>query len=269
MEEKLLTTGEFANLANTSKRTVQFYDRSNILNPHKVNAKGYRFYKPHQIIDMQVILLMKTLGLSLKEIKQSLKKQNFKTLFEKRKDSVQEEIDYLTHTLKKLEHYYKNLADNSTLVKPEIKRVEDIEYYFTEKIGSYAQIGCYCTEFIKLFNGNPEDMTTLAIFLHEGYKPQNSRIRIGLLKNNEISIKPGNENLIKESRIPSHLALTYMHRGDGKTMSLMWQETYKYMQLNDITAEDSIPEYEIYWEISEKEYENKFELYIPVKNSNK
>ncbi|RJQ24430.1 MerR family transcriptional regulator, partial [Candidatus Parcubacteria bacterium] len=53
MEEKLLTAGEFAKLARTTKRTVVWYGREGILPPFKIGENGYKYYKAHQILDFQ------------------------------------------------------------------------------------------------------------------------------------------------------------------------------------------------------------------------
>ena len=68
----LITAGELAKLASTTKRTIHFYDEKGVLKPRKINSKKYRFYEEQQVLDYQMILLLSTLGVPLDEIKRYL-----------------------------------------------------------------------------------------------------------------------------------------------------------------------------------------------------
>lgn len=63
------TSGQFAKMAQVSVRTIRFYDQQNILKPSYVNETGVRFYTDEDFVRLQQILLLKYLGLSLKEIR--------------------------------------------------------------------------------------------------------------------------------------------------------------------------------------------------------
>jgi DNA-binding transcriptional MerR regulator len=266
-EKKLLTTGEFAKLACTTKRTIQYYDQIDILKPALRNKKGYRFYKPKQILDFQVILLLTTLDIPLDKIGKYLQTQNFRQLFNEQKEKVKNEIELLEHSLNKLSQFYTNLDKNSTLVNPQIKQVKKIHYYYIQKRGDYAQIGQYCAELLGMFTQTPANPATLAVFMHEGYKPHNAKLRIGIIKKGNVQISPRFKCQMHEAILGPLKAITYIHRGDGSTMSLMWQQTYKYMSLHDLKQNFNKPEFEIYWKASDKPYKNKFELFIPLQNT--
>ena len=81
MDDKYLTSGQFAKMAKVSVRTVRFYDKQNILKPSYVNeATGARYYTAEDLVKLQQILLYKYLGFSLDEIKELMVKaedQNF------------------------------------------------------------------------------------------------------------------------------------------------------------------------------------------------
>lgn len=121
MSEKLLTTGQFAKLARTTKRTILWYAQEGILTPKTVNSEGYRFYKPSQIIDLQVIMLLKRMRFSLDEIKAYLKRNNsLKELFKMQESHVKGEIKSLQRALNDITSYYKSLDENKTLIKGEV-----------------------------------------------------------------------------------------------------------------------------------------------------
>jgi DNA-binding transcriptional MerR regulator len=87
--EQLLTSGEFAKLAGTTKRTIAWYNHLGIIKPLEVTSKGYRYYAQSQILEYQMVLQLVSLGISLTEIKKFLEnKGTLKTLFESKKQIV-------------------------------------------------------------------------------------------------------------------------------------------------------------------------------------
>ena len=66
----LYTTGEIANLANVSVRTIQYYDKKGILKPVKLSEGGRRLYDEESLKDLNLICLLKSIGLSLTQIKE-------------------------------------------------------------------------------------------------------------------------------------------------------------------------------------------------------
>lgn len=67
---KYYTSGEFANKAHVSIRTIRYYDQKNLLKPSAYSAGGARRYTDQDFAKLQQILLLKYLGFSLSEIKE-------------------------------------------------------------------------------------------------------------------------------------------------------------------------------------------------------
>ncbi|MFC1790661.1 MerR family transcriptional regulator [Patescibacteria group bacterium] len=64
----MLKTKAFAQLCDTSKRTIIYYDQIGLLKP--IRRRGiYRLYHHRQVLKYQKIYLLKSFGLTLKEIK--------------------------------------------------------------------------------------------------------------------------------------------------------------------------------------------------------
>lgn len=63
------SSGQFAQMAQVSVRTIRFYDKQNILKPSYVNPNGARFYTDSDFARLQQILLLKFLGFSLDDIR--------------------------------------------------------------------------------------------------------------------------------------------------------------------------------------------------------
>ena len=64
------SSGEFANKAHITKKTIRYYDEHNILKPSYVNENGARFYTEEDFARLQQILFLKYLGFSLDDIRE-------------------------------------------------------------------------------------------------------------------------------------------------------------------------------------------------------
>lgn len=70
------TTGELAARCGTTVRTVQYYDKKGLLPPSGHSDGGRRMYAPADEGRLDFILMLKTLGLSLSQIKGILESPN-------------------------------------------------------------------------------------------------------------------------------------------------------------------------------------------------
>ncbi|KRM86754.1 MerR family transcriptional regulator [Lacticaseibacillus thailandensis] len=61
----MITINKFATLAGTTRRTLQFYDAVGLFHPAKVGENGYRYYAADQLYQLQFILQLRHLGLSV------------------------------------------------------------------------------------------------------------------------------------------------------------------------------------------------------------
>jgi len=69
----MFSIGEFARLGTVSVRTLRHYDEIGLLRPAKVDPQsGYRYYSASQLGQLNRIVALKELGLSLIQAKQLL-----------------------------------------------------------------------------------------------------------------------------------------------------------------------------------------------------
>ena len=71
-EGKLLTVGVLARKVGITRRTLQYYDTNGLLVPSKYSEGGRRMYGRSDIIRLQQILFLKSLGFSLEKIRDRL-----------------------------------------------------------------------------------------------------------------------------------------------------------------------------------------------------
>lgn len=91
---RMLTVGQMAGLNHVSEQTLRLYDKLGLLSPHARGENGYRYYDVKQSAVLDIIQYMKSLGISLKDIKRQLDAQNLASievaLHEKQKQTEQE-----------------------------------------------------------------------------------------------------------------------------------------------------------------------------------
>lgn len=64
------TVTELANRCNTTPHVVRYYTRMGLLRPERDPGNGYRLYQSHEIPWLRFVQQAKSLGYTLKEIKQ-------------------------------------------------------------------------------------------------------------------------------------------------------------------------------------------------------
>lgn len=70
---KELTIGQMARLNGVSEQTLRLYDRTGLFSPmYRDEENGYRYYDIRQSAQLDMIQHMKSLGMSLKDIRSQL-----------------------------------------------------------------------------------------------------------------------------------------------------------------------------------------------------
>lgn len=224
---ELLTAGEFATLARTTKRTIMWYGAKGILPPYLVNESGHRLYRPQQIVDFQIIMLMRGQGLSLADISGYLAGgRSLQKLFEDNQDSLERQITNMQSTLTATKRYFSNLSSTDTLVSPIIKDVRGFNIYYMPKKGPYAKISDYHAELRDAFACLPPNSVFLTAVQDADYSPRSANLWIGLIQTEGTVPKPG--SMVLQKAIPPYKAVSYVHPGSGALLSLITQQLDDY-----------------------------------------
>lgn len=105
--ENYMTVGELARKMGTTVRTLQYYDREGIFSPSAESSGGRRLYTYRDMIRLHQILSLKSLGFSLKDIKNKLVSletpEDVADALTHQADAVKEKIQSLTESLKAIE----------------------------------------------------------------------------------------------------------------------------------------------------------------------
>lgn len=113
-KEKFLTTGEFADLCDVPKHVLFYYDEIDLFKPAFCDEEGYRYYSYFQYDTFMMINTLKTLKMSLDDIKIYMEKRNpdiFMNLLDEKKKEIDKTIKHLKKLKKHIE-IQKFVAEN-------------------------------------------------------------------------------------------------------------------------------------------------------------
>lgn len=116
-----LSIGKMAKLHGISEKTLRLYHEYGLIVPHIIDRRtGYRYYTLEQSSRLDMITFLKSIGLSLQEIKQIMEKQD---------------VDYLLNLINKQIELLSNKIYKLQLSKKEAQRIsESIKLYKSKPV---------------------------------------------------------------------------------------------------------------------------------------
>lgn len=106
-ERDFFTIGEFARKAGITLRTLRYYDKINLLKPTSYNELGHRLYTKEDFGNLQKILTLKFIGLSLDEIGDIMKydfvSKGFKKSLEIQKEIIEKKEKQMRNIIKAID----------------------------------------------------------------------------------------------------------------------------------------------------------------------
>lgn len=138
------TVGELSKLHGMRKQTLIYYDNIDLFKPNIVDQNnGYRYYTSEQLEVLDSILVLRELGIPIKEIKDFLiKRDNTKTLnlLKEQKIKLNEQLTSLQRTIKRLENKIDTI-ENLDISENEIYFKEmDSEYLVVQNVDDPFQL---------------------------------------------------------------------------------------------------------------------------------
>lgn len=94
----LYSSGEFAKLTGVNKRTLHYYNEIGLFCPQIIGENGYHYYSGFQFAQLELILTLRKIGLSIDEIRDYINGQPdeaFPLMMEKQKKLIHDSIRQL------------------------------------------------------------------------------------------------------------------------------------------------------------------------------
>lgn len=120
----LYSTGQFAKLNGINKRTLHYYDEIGLFSPEFKEENGYRYYTCFQTVQLELIVTLRKIGLSIDEIiryQKSPSGDSFADLISEKKQLIDKSIQELLNTKAFLEQKSNKLSLSLTAKDGEIE----------------------------------------------------------------------------------------------------------------------------------------------------
>lgn len=144
-DSRYFTPAELAKLLGISKQLLLYYDKNDIFSPEFVDENGYRFYVLSQYFTLQIIISLRKLNVSLKEIKAYLKNKDInllKEIYRNKQQEYKKQIEELLYLEKTMQQKIAFLNDIQNLPLNQIllELQEEEHLYFSEDISFQTPI---------------------------------------------------------------------------------------------------------------------------------
>lgn len=144
-DSRYFTPAELAKLLGISKQLLLYYDKNDIFSPAFVDENGYRFYVLSQYFTLQIIISLRKLDVSLKEIKAYLKSKDInllKDIYRNKQQEYKKQIEELLYLEKTMQQKISFLNDIQNLPLNQIllELQEEEHLYFSEDISFQTPI---------------------------------------------------------------------------------------------------------------------------------
>lgn len=113
MGKKVFLIGELAKLFGISTDTLRYYDKINLLKPEKDSTNNYRYYSLESFFTLSRILFLKSLGISVKDIKAYMTDQDTAHLL----SLLSKEQEDMEKTIKRLSNLKTKIENKITMLK--------------------------------------------------------------------------------------------------------------------------------------------------------
>ncbi|RDY28482.1 MerR family transcriptional regulator [Romboutsia weinsteinii] len=237
INSKYLTTGEFAKLCNVKKHTLFHYDEIDLLKPEVYCENGYRLYSYEQLNLFYFISVMKDIGMSLSDIKDSFNNRSPKYM----EKLFLDKVDVLSEEINKLKNYQDILISRVDKIRlaSDINTTEfyvehsDEEYYFlsihidrSDDKEIYNLIKNNFNDYIYKYSVDDSLCSLINIENHNGEYKLNQQYYI---KKVDKKIDPDKLFIKKGGRY-----LIGYHRGCYDTIESTYKNMFKYIDENNL-----------------------------------
>lgn len=244
MEQSIyMTTGELAKLMGITKETLFHYDEINLFCPALVTENGYRYYTVNQIELLDAILLLRELGMPLKEIRELLGSRSPEKMievFSAREERIRKEMTKLKNMKRWIARHKEKIETGLTVSADEI-RVQKLpeRYYLYSMIEGndegefYKKANAMVTKFLEK---NPVFKSDYEI----AYIQHGKDVEHGIYDqyDNTIVLLEKRPQKLAYKILSAGTYLTAYHIGHWKNIGGAYERLISYAKSNKIAVED-------------------------------
>ena len=235
--------GYFSSMSKTTIKALRYYEKEGLLKPVYIDQNtGYRYYETSQLVEISKIISLRQIGLSIKDIKNILNGCDMKSILNKRKKEIKENLTIYTTQLSKINYL---LEENNMKNEIFIKEIPSYIIYYSDGIISdfskipefVLQAGAECAK----ANPNLKCITPnycYISYLDGEYKEENIKIRYA-----EAVEEFGEETKqIKFMKTTPVTAVCIYHKGSYENLRQSYNIILKYIEDNGYEIIDNVRE---------------------------
>ncbi len=235
--------GDFSSMSKTTIKALRYYEKEGLLKPVYIDQNtGYRYYETSQLVEISKIISLRQIGLSIKDIKNILNGCDMKSILNKRKKEIKENLTIYTTQLSKINYL---LEENNMKNEIFIKEIPSYIVYYSDGIISdfskipefVLQAGAECAK----ANPNLKCITPnycYVSYLDGEYKEKDIKIRYA-----EAVEEFGEETKqIKFMKTTPVTAVCIYHKGSYENMRQSYNIILKYIEDNGYEIIDNVRE---------------------------
>lgn len=235
--------GDFSSMSKTTIKALRYYEKEGLLKPVYIDQNtGYRYYETSQLVEISKIISLRQIGLSIKDIKNILNGCDMKSILNKRKKEIKENLTIYTTQLSKINYL---LEENNMKNEIFIKEIPSYIVYYSDGIISdfskipefVLQTGAECAK----ANPNLKCITPnycYISYLDGEYKEENIKIRYA-----EAVEEFGEETKqIKFMKTTPVTAVCIYHKGSYENLRQSYNIILKYIEDNGYEIIDNVRE---------------------------
>lgn len=238
----MYTIGEFARMAQVSRRQLRHWDEKGLLHPFKVEENsGYRYYSSSQLTVLNRIVVLKELGLSLDQIRRFIEDDvsldEMQGMLLLRKAEIEQQVLTEFRRLRTIESRLKQIRESEQHVRDVVvKHIAEQIYFGMRSIVTDWESTLKVWERITpLFPDPPNDVygNFLGILHADGVTTDYFDIEVGriLRTSNHLPLTTQDGEFTVQ-RLPASEMATFVHKGSAYEAHIGFSAVGEWAEMN-------------------------------------
>ena len=217
----MYSIGEYARIAQVSKRLLRYYDEIGLFQPIKIDRdSGHRYYSASQLPELNRILALKDLGISLNQIQRFVRDDispaEIQGMLSLRKAELEQQVLSELQRIRTIESRLKQIQDRDSLVRDVIvKEVSEQRFVSARKVLSQVESpdDFFWAVLNTLTQGDRVDTGNMTIVFHEdGIDSDYIDMEFGksLERSSRLSLATNNGITLVDKFLPSETMATFV-----------------------------------------------------------
>ena len=238
----MYSIGEYARIAQVSKRLLRYYDEIGLFQPVKIDPEsGYRYYSASQLPELNRILALKDLGLSLNQIQRFVRDDispaEIQGMLSLKKAELEQQVLGELQCIRTIESRLKQIQDRDNLVRDVIvKEVPQQRFFSARQVLPKSDSEYFCWSAMNaLTQGDRANNGQITIILHED-DMEGDRIDIELGKSlngaKRLSLTTHNDITLSERSLASATMATFVPQTEHCAKVLGYSAIAEWVEAN-------------------------------------